>query len=102
MIMKRFLTYILVASSSMIAWADKWVKDAEPAILEVHYTRTEVYDTTKRSSHITKDPVMLRIGKDKSVFCGVKKLWQDSILAVDPSTFWDVRKNMEYISKVEK
>lgn len=36
MIMKRFLIYILVASASMIAYADKWVKDAEPAILEVH------------------------------------------------------------------
>lgn len=90
MIMKRLLIYILVASASMIAYADKWVKDAEPAILEVHYTRTEVYDTTKRTSHFTKDPVMLRIGKDKSVFCGVKKLWNDSIMAVDPATFWEI------------
>ena len=90
MIMKRFPTHLLVVSSSMIACADKWVKDAEPAILEGHYTRIEFYDTTKRSSHFTKDPVMLRIGKDKSVFCGVKKLWNDSIMAVDPATFWEI------------
>lgn len=88
--MKGLLTYILVASASMIAYADKWVKDSEPAILEVRYIRTEVYDTTKRSSHFTKDPVMLRIGKNKSVFCGIKRLWQDSILVVDPSTFWQI------------
>lgn len=88
--MKRLLICNFVASASMIAYADKWVKDAEPALLEVHYTRTEVYDLTKRSSHFTKDPVMLRIGYDKSVFCGVKKLWNDSIMAVDPATFWEI------------
>lgn len=74
----------------MIAYADKWIKDAEPAILEVHYTRTEVYDSTKRASRFTKDPVILRIGKDKSVFCGVKQLWKDSIMAVDPATYWEI------------
>lgn len=88
--MKILLIYILVAFSSMSAYADKWVKDAEPAILEVHYTRTEVYDTTKRDSRFFKDPVILRIGKDKSVFCGTKRFWKDSIMAVDPSTFWEI------------
>ena len=79
-----------MASSSMMAYADKWVKDAEPAILEVHYTRTEVYDTTKRDSRFFKDPVILRIGKDKSVFFGTKRFWKDSIKAVDPATFWEI------------
>ena len=88
--MKRLFAYIFLVIGVIAAYADKWIKDAEPAILEVHYTRTEVYDTTKRSSHFTKDPVMLRIGKDKSVFCGVKRLWKDSITAVDPATFWEI------------
>lgn len=53
--------------AAMTAFAKDYVKDAEPAILEVHYTRIEVTDTTKRNSHFFKDPVMLRIGKNKSV-----------------------------------
>lgn len=72
--MKRLLTYIFVAFASLTAYADKWVKDAEPVILEVHYTRTQVYDTTKRDSRFFKDPVILRIGENKSVFCGTKRL----------------------------
>lgn len=88
--MKRTIAYIFLAIGAITANADKWVRDAEPAILEVHYTRTEVYDTTMRTSRFTKDPVILRIGKNKSVFYGAKKLWQDSIMAVDPATFWEI------------
>ncbi len=88
--MKRIFVFIILTIEVLSVSADKWVKDAEPAILEVHYTRTEVYDTTHQATRFCKDPVILRIGKDKSVFCGVKKLWKDSIMAVDPSTFWEI------------
>lgn len=88
--MKRIFVFIILTIGVLSVSADKWVKDAEPAILEVHYTRTEVHDTTQRATRFCKDPVILRIGKDKSVFCGVKKLWKDSIMAVDPSTFWEI------------
>lgn len=60
--MKKILSYILAASASMIAYADNWVRDAEPAILEVHYTRTEVTDTTKRETKYFVEETMLRIG----------------------------------------
>lgn len=70
--------------------AEKWVRDAEPALLEVHYKRSEIYDTTKRSTQFNIDPVILRIGKTKSVFCGSKRLWRDSLIAVDPATFWQI------------
>lgn len=90
--MKRFIQCIAMAIVAMCAYADKWIKDAEPAILEIHYTRIEVYDTTKRESHFFKDPVILRIGKTKSVFCGSKNLWKDSIMVADPSTFWAIEK----------
>ena len=81
------LIFILLLWAAMTAFAKDYVKDAEPAILEVHYTRIEVTDTTKRNSHFFKDPVMLRIGKNKSVFCGTKRLWQDSIMECDLATF---------------
>ena len=73
--MKRLFVNILMAIVAITASADKWVKDAEPAILEVHYTRTEVYDTTMRTSRFTKDPVILRVGKNKSVFLGKWTAW---------------------------
>lgn len=88
--MRRILTYAIMIFASFAINADDWVKDAQSAILEVHYTRTEVYDTTMRTTHFRKDPVILRIAKDKSLFCGIKKLWSDSLLAVDPSKFWAI------------
>lgn len=88
--MKSLLIYTLLVVSFATAYADDWIKDAEPAILEVHYTRIEITDTTNRDSHFFKDPVMLRIGKTKSFFCGTKNLWKDSLMAVDPSTFFAI------------
>ena len=80
--MKRIITCIFLAMA-ISAFADDFVKDAEPAILEVHYTRTEVKDTTKRESKFYQDPVMLRIGENMSLFCGTKRLWDDSLSAVN-------------------
>lgn len=85
------LLAIMIILSSLSAKAYDYVKDSEPAILEVHYTRIEITDTTKRDSHFFKDPVMLRIGKTKSMFCGTKNLWRDSLMAVDKAAYfkWD-------------
>ena len=60
--MKRILTYMLLASAAALMNAENWVRDTEPAILEVHYTRTEVTDTTKRETDYFKEETMLRIG----------------------------------------
>ncbi len=83
--MKQLFTYILLALSFATANAEDWVVNAEPSILEVHYTRIEVTDTTRRDSRFLKEPVMLRIGKTMSLFCGTKKLWKDSLNAVNPA-----------------
>lgn len=90
--MKRLSAYVLMAAGAMTAGAEKWVKDAEPAILEVHYTRTEVTDTTMRESRFLSDPVVLRIGETKSAFFGAKRLWSDSLVVVDPSTYWEMER----------
>lgn len=82
------LIYILFLLATATSFANDYVRDAEPAILEVHYERIEYHDSIDHNKGFFKDPVMLRIGKDKSVFCGVKKLWQDSIMVCDPATFW--------------
>ena len=74
-----------MAIGAISANADNWVRDPEPAILEVHYTRIQITDTTQRHTHFFKDPVMLRVGATKSLFCGVKRLWKDSLAAVNPS-----------------
>ena len=66
--------FIIALLTATTASAKDFVNDAEPAILEVHYTRIEVTDTTKRNSHFFKDPVMLRIGKNKSVFLRDKEI----------------------------
>lgn len=35
--MKRILTYLLLASATVVVNADNWVRDTEPGMLEVHY-----------------------------------------------------------------
>jgi GLPGLI family protein len=76
---------LLVATT---AFANDFIKDAEPAILEVRYTRTEVYDTINRDSFFFKDEMMLRIGKTKAMFCNIKRFNQDSLLQANPDAYW--------------
>lgn len=87
--MKR-LIYTLCLLWSVSCFAEDYIKDGEPTILEVHYMRHSVSDTTQRDVRNRKDPAMLRIGKNKSLFCGTKRLWRDSIMAVDPAMFFEL------------
>lgn len=48
--MKKLPAYIFLSIGAITANADNWIRDPEPAILEVHYNRIEVYDTTDRKS----------------------------------------------------
>lgn len=89
----RFIvSLLLVTLSTLPLMADKFVKDPEPAILEVRYTRHEVTDTTKRDSRFFDEETRLRIGNTKSLFCSVQHMWRDSIMAVDPSTYWEMER----------
>ena len=75
-----FLTGFLAKAENP---SDKYIKEPEEALLEVTYSRKEIYDTTMRDSRFKLDPVILRIGKTKSMFCGEKKLWSDSLSKID-------------------
>ena len=75
-----FLTGFLAKAENP---SDKYIKEPEEALLEVQYSRKEIYDTTMRDSRFKLDPVILRIGKTKSMFCGEKKLWSDSLSKID-------------------
>ncbi|MDE7116310.1 MAG: GLPGLI family protein [Muribaculaceae bacterium] len=78
--MKRMFTYIFLFLGAVAANADNWVRDAEPAILEVHYTRTEVTDTTKRETDYFNEETMLRIGDSMSLYCSVPRFYRDSLM----------------------
>lgn len=86
--MRKLLIYLFLASATIVACANDFIKDPEPAVLEVRYTRTEVYDTIHRDSLFHKDEMMLRIGKNKSMFCNVKRFYQDSLLNASPDAYW--------------
>ncbi len=88
--MKKLLTYFILSSAAIVANADNWVRDTEPAILEVFYTRTEVTDTTKRESHYFNEETMLRIGKEKSLYCSVPKFNTDSLMCCAPDLYWQI------------
>ena len=94
--MKR-LIYILFLLIATTAFAKGYVMDAEPAILEVHYTRIEYHDSTDHSKGHNTDPVLLRIGKTKSAFFGTKRLWSDSLIVVNPDVYWAME--MEKMNK---
>lgn len=85
--MKR-LIYILFLFVTTSVFANSFIKDAEPAILEVRYQRVEVYDTLLRDSLYIKDEMMLRIGKTKTMFCNVKRFFQDSLYKANPDAYW--------------
>lgn len=89
--MKRVI-YILLLMASVAAWGGDFIRDPEPAILEVRYKRTEVYDTLHRDSLFFTDEMMLRIGRTKSMFCNVKRFYQDSLLKANPDVYWGMMK----------
>ena len=80
--MKRMFAYIFqsLVAGAVAANADNWVRDAEPAILEVHYTRTEVTDTTKRETNYFNEETMLRIGDSMSLYCSMPRFYRDSLM----------------------
>lgn len=89
--MKRLCCILLLLAATTTV-ANDFIKDAEPAILEVHYERTEVYDTHHRDSLFFKDEMMLRIGKTKTMFCNVKQFYQDSLSKANPDVYWGMMK----------
>lgn len=90
--MKRLLLYVAFALTLLPAKADNWVRDTEPAILEVHYTRTEVTDTAQRDTHSFNEETMLRIGKGMSRFCSVPHYYRDSLMYCAPDLYWQMEK----------
>lgn len=88
--MKRILTYMLLASAATLMNAENWVRDTEPAILEVHYTRTEVTDTTKRETDYFKEETMLRIGNGMSRYCSIPRFYRDSLMHNNPGLYFQM------------
>lgn len=89
--MKRILlTYMLLASAAALMNAENWVRDTEPAILEVHYTRTEVTDTTKRETDYFKEETMLRIGNGMSRYCSIPRFYRDSLMHNNPGLYFQM------------
>lgn len=89
-ILKNILKYILLVSTAMIVKAENWMRDTEPAILEVHYTRTEVTDTTKRETNYFKEETMLRIGKGMSRYCSIPRFYRDSLMHNNPGLYFQM------------
>ena len=90
--MKYLFCSILLSFAFIINAITPYVKTPEPAVLEVIYSRTQVTDTTLRDKRFIKDDVLLRIGSNMSLFCGVKKLWEDSISKVDYASYSNILK----------
>lgn len=83
----KYFIYILLPFITSSLFAEDFITDPEPAILEVRYDRIEVNDTNNRSSKFRKEEMLLRIGKTKSLFCPVKRLWTDSMQRVDDAGY---------------
>ncbi|MDE6073514.1 MAG: GLPGLI family protein [Muribaculaceae bacterium] len=93
----RHLIVTILIFAGLIANAvnpdNKYIKEPEEAILEVVYSRKAITDTTMRDNRYFLDDVILRIGKNKSMFCGEKKIWEDSLLKVDNSAYHAIWKS---------
>lgn len=84
------LTAILTVN--MLYASSPYIKDSENAILEIIYQRKAVLDTTNRAHDFVIDDVMLRVGSNLSLFCGVKRLWSDSLSITDWQSYSDILK----------
>lgn len=82
---------MVLVLAAIVAHADSWVIDTEPALLEVHYNRTQVTDTTKRDTHFFNEETMLRIGKGMSRYCSVKRFQRDSLMYCAPDLYWQMQ-----------
>jgi len=91
MIMKRMIPILFLFATAM-CFAGDFIKDAQSALLEVRYRRTEVYDTLRRDSLFFMDEMMLRIGQDMSLFCSVKRFQSDSLSRVNSDAYWSLMK----------
>jgi len=90
MIINRHIILLLLICIALIANAENWVRDTEPAILEVHYTRTEVTDTTKRETNYFKEETMLRIGNGMSRYCSIPRFYRDSLMHNNPGLYFQM------------
>ena len=90
----RHLIVAILIFTGFIAGAvnpdNQYIKEPEEAIIEVLYRRMAIRDTTKRTTDFRVDDTILRIGKNKSMYCGVKKLWSDSLSTVDYSSYYPI------------
>lgn len=89
--MKRLFP-ILLLLVAVNAYAGDFLRDTEPAILEVHYTRTEVTDTTKRATNFFIEETMLRIGNNMSRYCSVPKYYQDSLYHFNRALYFEMER----------
>ncbi|MDE6810468.1 MAG: GLPGLI family protein [Muribaculaceae bacterium] len=85
----RHIILIFLTLTAFIAGAvnpsNRYIKEPEEAILEVVYSRKSIRDTTTQL--FVTDETILRIGKNKSMYCGIRKLWADSLMNVDYSSY---------------
>ncbi len=83
---------MIMAAAIVAAYADNWVRDTEPALLEVRYTRTEVTDTTKRDNKLAsfEEETMLRIGAGMSRYCSVPHYYRDSLMYNARDLYWQM------------
>lgn len=80
----RYKLCILAFLFAITAQAvNPFMTESENALIEVTYKRKMITDTTSRDSRFFVDDAMLRVGKDLSLFCGSRSLWEDSISKVD-------------------
>lgn len=86
--MKRVFSFFCFAVMTIIVW----FKNPEPAILEVHYTRTEVNDTSKRDSQFYNEETMLRIGDNMSFYCSVPRYNRDSLMHNHKDLYWQMER----------
>lgn len=86
----RSLMSMLLISSALSVSADNWVRDTEPSILEVRYTRTQVTDTMKRETDFFNEETMLRIGNGMSSYCSVTRYYRDSLMYCAPDLYWQM------------
>lgn len=86
--MKQIMIVIFLVTAFFSFAKNPYIKDPEPALLEIGYTRILNRDSTCPHKQLIEE-TNLRIGKNKSFYYGIKKFWNDSLPRFNHTLYTD-------------
>ena len=94
----RLLLLVATLISSVACYAQN-INKIEPAIMEIQYSKRTVTDTLKRDRDFRVQDMILRTGKNASMFYSIKDMFYDSIRSTNEALYLKLSSEISKKSK---